>query len=77
MGQMPIIPELDRNEAYDLAPMEPRPHGPPPTWWTVTCNGIPVYHFASDRRAAAERYVTDPSYRLSLETRFIHDTRPR
>jgi hypothetical protein len=77
MGPMPIIPELDRNEAYDVVPMEPSPHGPPPTWWTVTCNGIPVYHFSPDRRAAAERYAADPAYRLSLETRFIHDTRPR
>jgi len=31
---------------------------------TVTCNGIPVRHFAN--KAVAERYATDAEYRASL-----------
>lgn len=70
---MPIIPDCDPSEAYEVVPMVPSRHGPPPTWWTVRCNGIPVYHFAPDRRAEAERYATDPGYRLARQTQFIHD----
>ena len=36
----------------------------PQEWWTVTCNGIPVWHCAT--REKAERYATDPEYRASL-----------
>jgi hypothetical protein len=32
--------------------------------WTVTCNGIPVWHCPT--REKAERYATDPEYRASL-----------
>jgi hypothetical protein len=39
----------------------------------MTCNGIPVHHFAPGRRDLAERYQRDLEYRLSLVTRFIHD----
>jgi hypothetical protein len=51
---MPIIPDNDPNEAYDVGHMLPVPHGLPPEWWTVFCNGVPVYHFAPDMRATAE-----------------------
>lgn len=48
---MPIIPDRDPNEAYEVVPMKAEPYGPPPTWWTVTCNGIPVHHFTRKRGA--------------------------
>lgn len=70
---MPIIPECDPNEAYEVVPMKPAAHGPPPTWWTVTCNGIPVHHFTPATRASADRYATDPAFRLSLERQYLHD----
>jgi hypothetical protein len=69
---MPIIPENDPNEAYDVGHMPAVPHGLPPDWWTAFCNGIPVYHFAPDKRETAEHYATDPAYRLGLVTRFLH-----
>jgi hypothetical protein len=37
-----------------------------PGWWTVTCNGVPVMHFAPDRKDLAERYAADPEYRASM-----------
>jgi hypothetical protein len=70
---MPIILENDPNEAYDVGHMQAKPHGLPPEWWTVFCNGVPVYHFAPDKRATAERYATDSAYRLSLVTGFFHE----
>jgi hypothetical protein len=70
---MPIIPGQDPNEAYDVIPMAEHPHGPRGGWWTATCNGIPVYHFAPERRDIAERYATDPDYRLSLIAAKLHD----
>jgi hypothetical protein len=70
---MPIIPGDDPNEAYDVIPTPVRPHGPTDGWWTVTCNGVPVHHFAPDRRDLAEMYQRDPEYRLSLVRRFLHD----
>jgi hypothetical protein len=73
---MPIDPSNDPNEAYEVAPMKVEPHGPPGTWWSATCNGIPVYHFAPGRRDAAERYCTDPAYRLSRERQYAHDRAP-
>jgi hypothetical protein len=69
---MPIIPENDPNEAYDVVPMKVEPHGPPADWWTVTCNGIAVNHFAPGNIWGAERYCCDPEYRLSLERKYIH-----
>lgn len=70
---MPIVPDHDPNEAYEVVPIKREPHGPPPTWWSVTCNGIPVYHFTPDNRAKADRYATDPAYRLSCERQYAHD----
>lgn len=40
IGSMPIDPDNDPNEAYEVVPMKPEPHGPPADWWTLTCNGI-------------------------------------
>jgi len=73
---MPIIPDHDPDEAYDVVPMKQEPHGPPADWWTVTCNGIPVYHFSPSAKDRAERYCRDPAFRLSLVTTFLHD-KPR
>jgi hypothetical protein len=64
---MPIIPGQDPNEAYEVGHM--------PDWWTIFCNGIPVHHCAPDRRDLAERYATDPGYRLSLVTTKLHDSK--
>jgi hypothetical protein len=70
---MPIIPDNDPNEAYEVVPIKVEPHGPPADWWTVTCNGIPVRHFTPHARYAAERYCRDPEYRFSRETKYIHN----
>ena len=63
MGGMPTIPGNDPNEAYDITVCDR-----PPDWWTVTCNGIPMQHFAPERRDLAQRYQHDPAYRVSLVT---------
>jgi hypothetical protein len=52
----------DPNEAYEVVPIEPGPHGPPKGWWTVKRNGLPVRHFPGKEKA--ERYATDPEYRV-------------
>ena len=70
---MPIIPGQDPNEAYEIDHMPAREHDLPPDWWTIFCNGIPVHHCAPGRRDLAERYATDPEYRLSLVTTKLHD----
>jgi hypothetical protein len=54
----------DPNEAYEVVPIEPGPHGPPPGWWTVKRNGLPVRHFPGKENA--QRFATDPEYRASL-----------
>jgi hypothetical protein len=54
------IPGNDPNAAYDVVPSTRWPK----EWWTVTCNGIPVRHFAD--KGIAERYAIDPEYRASL-----------
>ena len=54
----------DPNEAYAVVPIEPGPHGPPKGWWTVKRNALPVRHFPGKKKA--ERYATDPEYRVSL-----------
>ena len=54
----------DPNEAYEVVPIEPGPHGPPPGWWTVKRNGLPVRHFPGKEKA--QRFATDPEYRASL-----------
>ena len=53
------------NDVYEVIPMDEHPRGPRGGWWTVTRNGVAAYHFAPDRRDAAERYATDPDYRLA------------
>src|ERR1700722_7342026 len=53
--------------------MPAREHDLPPDWWTVFCNGIPVRHCAPGRLDLAERYATDPDYRLSLVATKLHD----
>ena len=73
---MPIDPTNDPNEAYEVVPMKPGPHGPPPGWWTATCNGIPVYHFGPAHRSEADRYISDPAYRLSRQRHYAHDRGP-
>ncbi len=70
---MPIIPENDPNEAYDVVPMADDPHGPRGGWWTVECNGIAVHHFAPERRDLADRYASDPAYRMSRIVKKLHD----
>jgi hypothetical protein len=70
---MPIVPGQDPNEAYDVIPMPEYPRGPRGVWWTATCNGIPVQHFAPERRDIAERHATDPEYRLSRISKKLHD----
>jgi hypothetical protein len=54
----------DPNEAYEVVPIEPGPHGPPKGWWTVKRNGLRVKHFPGKEKA--RRYATDPEYRASL-----------
>ena len=68
---MPLVPNNDPNEAYEVVPMKKEPHGPE-GWWTVTCNGIPVRHFAPDKKDRAERYCVDAEFRKSLVRRYIH-----
>jgi hypothetical protein len=65
---MPVAPDHDPNEAYEIIPMDEHPRGPRGGWWTVTCNGIPTYHFAPGRRDLAERYATDAAYRRAQVT---------
>lgn len=45
----------DPNEAYEVVPIEPGPHGR---------NGTPVKHFP--RKEKAQRFATDREYRASL-----------
>jgi hypothetical protein len=42
------------NEAYEVVPSEPGPHGPPKGWWTVKRNRLPVRHFPGKEKA--QRY---------------------
>jgi hypothetical protein len=48
----------DPNEAHEVMPIEPGPHGPPVGWWTVKRNGLAVRHFPGKEKA--ERFATDP-----------------
>jgi hypothetical protein len=56
----------DPNEAYEVVPIEPGPHRPPRTWWTVKRYGLSVRHFPGKEKA--ELYATDPEYHASLIT---------
>ncbi len=69
---MPIDPDNDPNEAYDLLPAAPRMRMPD-GWLMATCNGIPVYHFGPTAHDAGRRYISDPAYRLSRERKYLHD----
>jgi hypothetical protein len=56
-------PAIDPNEAYAVIPTPAELRGPPTDWWTVTHNGVPVWHYPPDKRDLAERFATDPAYR--------------
>jgi hypothetical protein len=62
-GMSDPMPGNDPNAAYDVVPSERWPKD----WWTVKCNGIPMWH-APDRRTA-DRYATDPEHRARLITK--------
>jgi hypothetical protein len=64
------------DDIYEVIPMDEHPRGPRGGWWTVTCNGVPVYHFSPDQRDLAERYATDADYRASLVVTKLHDRKP-
>jgi hypothetical protein len=61
----------DPNEAYEVVPIEPGPHGPPKGWWTVKRNGLPVRHFPGKEKA--QRYATDPALYWGLAGSFRGD----
>ena len=61
-----IVADHDPNEAYNVEPADY-----PAGWFTIRCNGIPVWYAAS--REAAERYASDPDYRHSLKTRKAYE----
>jgi hypothetical protein len=56
----------DPNEAYEVVPREPGPHGPPVGWWTVKRNGLPVRHFPGKRFATDPGIQSEPSRRKSV-----------
>ena len=62
---MPGFDDDDSN-AYDVIPATFREG-----WWTVTGNGIPVWH--ARRRKDAERYATDPAHRKAMARKKLHD----
>ena len=66
-------PANDPNEAYAVIPMPARLRGPPTDWWAVTHNGVPVWFFPPNHRDLAERFATDPAYRLE----FVSKNRPK
>ena len=63
---MTVDRDPDPNEAYEIVPMKPEPHGPPADWWSVARNGIPDRHFSASRKAEAERYATDLAHRAAI-----------
>ena len=66
-------PANDPNEAYAVIPTPAKLRGPPTDWWTVTHNGVPVWHFPAAKRDLAERFATDPAFRLE----FVRKNRPK
>jgi hypothetical protein len=61
------IPANDPNAAYDVVPAQ----GWLQCWFTVTCNGIPVWYCST--REKVERYATDAEHRASLIVTKYHD----
>jgi len=47
----------DPNEAYDVVPIEPGPHGPPKGWWTVKRNGFRSGIFPARKRLSDTRPI--------------------
>ena len=66
-------PVSDPKEAYAVIPMPAKLRGPPTDWWAVTHNGVPVWFFPSKHRELAERFATDPAFRLE----FVSKGRPK
>ena len=57
----------DPNEAYEVVPIGPGPHGLPKGWWTVKRNGLPVRHFPGKERARdRSRIQSEPSRRKGM-----------
>jgi hypothetical protein len=56
-----------------VIPTPAKLRGPPTDWWTVTHNGVPVWHYPPDKRDLAERFATDPE---GLEHRSYQLTTP-
>ena len=62
----------DPNEAYDVVPIKPGPHGPPKGWWTVKRNGLSTvlkHHFARQAAAALLKFAkatSDPQVAAAL-----------
>jgi hypothetical protein len=65
-GGMPDLDDYDSNAAYDIVPATFREG-----WWTVTGNGIPVWH--AHRREDAERYATNTEHRNAMARKKLHD----
>jgi hypothetical protein len=62
---MPVLNYPDPNEAYEVEPADY-----PAGWFTIRCNGIPVW-FAPTREGA-ELYATDPDHRRDVHTKKAH-----
>lgn len=48
-------PVNDLNDAYAVIPTSAELRGPPPDWWAVTANCVPVWHFAPDANHSSVR----------------------
>jgi hypothetical protein len=55
-------------DTYTIVPADT-----PPGWFTVLCNGVPVWHAP---RESAERYAADPEYRERLRPPKLHERPP-
>jgi hypothetical protein len=62
-GRVPIPPT---NDAYVAIPTPAELRGPPTDWWTVTANGVPVWHFPPNHRGLAERFCHRPGVSPAL-----------
>jgi hypothetical protein len=45
----------------------------PPGWFTVLCNGVPVWHAPKE---SAERYAADLEYRARVVKTKAHEQKP-